>query len=650
MKFNSLFQPPQSNASYRPDIDGLRAIAVMLVVLFHAFPSRLAGGFIGVDIFFVISGYLISSIILKEIAKGKFTILGFYKKRINRIYPALAVVLIVCIFASKIILFKAELTEFNLSVFFSTIFLANIFFLKTLNYFDNNAENHPLLHLWSLGVEEQFYIFWPVLLLFVARKTDITALKVIASILIVSFFLNVFFVAQYQSNVFYLPFTRFWELGFGSLCALISRNRLHEFSSKRFDAITIADFFSISGLLLILYSELIIKPTSLFPGWYALWPVIGSGLLLVYGEKSRVAGLLLANRIFVFVGLISYPLYLWHWPVLSFGHMHFGYLMVGYVKVLLVLLSILLAVLTYYLVEIPLRYKVNHSLKPAFLFTSLLIIGVYSLVNYQQITSSKLTDNDKFVSFYKNYVGNNDYVNKNRVYCSYLDQNGAFDENIPSDCIVKDAENLILLWGDSHAYQLFSGLKDNLGKEYQLSQVTSSGCHPFIPHQQSHESVNCYKANKKAFEIIQETKPKIVILAQKDGHDLTDWNAVASRLKEEGVERVILLGPVPQWNQYLYRYLAKSFGNLKDVPARVDGRVLNKEIIELNESLKKKYSGSAVIEYISIVDLFCDAKSGCLTYISDKDKELTTFDYGHLGLKASSMVAQKLTRQIDQKK
>ncbi|MFD1121331.1 acyltransferase family protein [Methylophilus flavus] len=639
----------QSNAYYRPEIDGLRAIAVMLVVLFHAFPTRIAGGFIGVDIFFVISGYLISNIILNEISKGNFTILGFYKKRINRIYPALAFVLLTCVLVSKFLLFKAEIAEFDLSVFFSTIFSANLYFLKTLNYFDNSAENHPLLHLWSLGVEEQFYIFWPFLLLYAAKKTNSFAIKAITLVLAVSFLLNILFVAQYQSNVFYLPFTRFWELGFGSLCALVTRTNIHKYPIKIFNCKVNSDFLTMLGLLFIIVCELLIQPTSLFPGWFAVLPVLGSGLILTYGESSNFAKKILANRLFVFVGLISYPLYLWHWPILSFSHIYLGYLMVGYVKVFLVFLSFLFAIVTYYLIEIPLRYKITHNLKPLFLFILLLLIGFYSLVSYQNISSSKLTEYDEFVSFYKGYVGNTDYVNKNRVYCSYIDQNGSFEENIPSSCIIKDAKNLIVLWGDSHAYQLFSGLEKNLDSKFSLSQLTSSGCHPSIKLQGSSNSINCNKANEKALDVIRASKPGIVVLAQRDSHDSTDWNSLAVELKNLGVKRVILLGPVPQWNQYLYRFLAKNYTTLNDIPPYIGGKVLNQAILELDISLKKKYSQSTALEYISLVDLFCEPKLGCLSFVKDSSVELTTFDYGHLGLSASEMVAKKITQSIDKK-
>jgi peptidoglycan/LPS O-acetylase OafA/YrhL len=645
---NKLFSTVQGNTFYRPDIDGLRAIAVLLVVLFHAFPNKLTGGFVGVDIFFVISGYLISSIILKEIAGNKFTILGFYKKRINRIYPALIFVLAISIVISKAVLFKAEMADFNLSVFFSTIFLANIFFLNTLNYFDNSAENHPLLHLWSLGVEEQFYIFWPLLLILIARKKTLFSINIVFGLLLVSFVLNVFFISKYQSNVFYLPFTRLWELGFGSLCAFVTRAGFQNHVKQRFKFISDADLIVGIGLLLILLGELIVKPSSLFPGWYALLPVLGSGLLLVYGDKSKFASLLLANKLFVFIGLISYPLYLWHWPILSFGHIHFGYLMVGSTKVVLVALSFVLATITYFLVEQPLRFKINHRFKSAILFGSLIIIGLYSLINYQAIVTSKQTVIDQFVSFNKDYVAINDYVAKNRLHCGFIDQKGAFSENLPSDCLVLNEKKAVLIWGDSHGYQLFYGLNRHLDETYQLNQLTSSGCHPYIGANQPNASPNCLLANKRSLQLIESSKPNTVIIAQKDEHDLTDWTLVSKELMARGVKHVVLLGPVPQWNQYLYRYLAKSFTNLENMPNSLSGSIQNKQIIALDKSLKAKYGHADSLQYISMIDLLCAQNRECLTFVEDEQnhKELVTFDYGHLGLKASDKVGKSISSLI----
>jgi len=627
--------------SYRPEIDGLRAIAVLLVVLFHAFPNKLTGGFVGVDVFFVISGYLITSIILKEIESNKFTIIGFYKKRINRIYPALIFVLLISIVVSKVILFKAEIEDFNLSVFFSTIFLANIFFSRTLNYFDNTADDHPLLHLWSLGVEEQFYILWPLLLIFIAPRKFAFSIKVISYILAFSFVLNVYFVSKYQSDVFYLPFTRLWELGFGSLCAFASLNGIKNRLNPKFSLLSTADLFVLFGLLIIISSAITIKTTNAFPGWFALFPVVGSGLVLVYGKFSRFASTVLANKVLVFLGLISYPLYLWHWPILAFGHIHFGYLMDKNIKLILLLVSLLLATITYYFIENPIRYKINNSRKSAYLFLALLCLGLYSLYSYNSLKISNKTQNDTFVSDYKDYVALNQWTVKNRTYCGYIDYKGVFVENLPKECVQVNLKKSIMLWGDSHAFQLYYGLNEQLGYRFQLNQLTSSGCRPFIGISQNGDSINCQRSNEYAISKIKQAKPDTIIIAQKDMHDKTDWSQLSGQLKKIGVKRVILVGPVPQWNQNLYRYIAKNYNDISLAPQFINSKVQNKDIIQLDKYLKNKYKNDASIEYISLIDLLCTESQGCMAFIKGSDgEELTTFDYGHLGLKTSSFVSK----------
>ncbi len=623
----------------------------MLVVLFHAFPGRLAGGFIGVDIFFVISGYLISSIILKEISTHRFTIIGFYKKRINRIFPALIFVLLFSLIAARILMLKTEMADFNLSVFFSTTFLANIFFLNTLNYFDNTAEDHPLLHFWSLGVEEQFYIFWPLLLVFIARKPQLVALSIISFLLASSFFLNILFVEKYQSHVFYSPVTRLWELGFGSLCAYYKTTNIEVWLKAKLPFSYVDDIFTTLGLSLIIYCELIIKPSSAFPGWYALLPVVGSGLIILFGGNSKLSGSLLANPILVFIGLISYPLYLWHWPLLSFSHINQGYLITTNFKLGLVIASFFFAVVTYYFVEVPIRFKIKHQLKPLFLLIGLFAIGAYSLLSYRHQLLAVSSDSDNFVTFYKKYVQNNDFVKNNRVDCGFINNDGSLRDSLPEDCDKSDVRPSILLWGDSHAYQFYSGLNMIAGKPYQLLQVASSGCEPFDPERQHlHKKKNCLTANKRSLNIIRSTKPNLVLLAQKDKHDETDWKELAIELKAMGVQKVILLGPVPQWNEYLYRYLAKNYKDLANIPAYLNGDILNKEIIDLDRKLQDKYAKYSEIQYISIVDLLCTPEKGCLTYFYlDNHKELTTFDYGHLTLSASTQVSESIMKAIQLK-
>lgn len=637
---------------YRPELDGLRAIAVSLVILFHAFPQKLTGGFVGVDIFFVISGYLISTIILDEINDGRFTIVDFYKKRINRIYPALIFVLIACVVLSNLLLFRSEIKAFNLSLFFSTIFSANLYFLKTLNYFDNHAEDHPLLHLWSLGVEEQFYILWPVLLLYLAKKDKHFSIRLIATILAASFLLNVLFVSKLTSEVFYLPFTRFWELGAGSLCAFLLKDYndkcANQHSSLEFKIH--CNYLIIIGFLLIGLSATFVKTTQQFPGWIAILPVLGAALIIVYGHQSDIAKKILGNRFVVFIGLISYPLYLWHWPILSFGHIHYGYLMDKNTKLFLLLISVVLAIVTYYCIETPLRYKLHSKYKTVILFIILMMIGISSIVDNLNSIDGVNTENEMFFTEYKDYIGRYDWTTKNRTYCGYIDFNGLFSERLPAACLQrKQNKTNVMLWGDSHAFQLYYGLHKNLGQNFQIIQITSAGCRPLIEPQTNNQTKNCMLSNNKAIAEIKRLKPEVVIVAQKDLHESTDWNAFAKLLHGIGVIKVILVGPAPQWNQSLYRFVAKNYYNLSSTPKFLNSAVLNKDLIKVDGFLKSKYGDNPFIKYVSLIDVLCKERLGCLTFVEDADgKELTTFDYGHFGLKTSSFVSKTIISALPQ--
>ena len=234
--FFTLSSPLKSHSDYRADIDGLRAIAVALVVGFHAFPKYFPGGFIGVDIFFVISGYLISGIIFWQLREDRFSFFDFYIKRVNRIFPALITVLVISIFLGNIFLFTTEKISFNQSLTAAIAFVSNLFFYNESNYFDSIAETKPLLHLWSLGIEEQFYILWPILLIFLWKK-PLAKIWIVVSLILVSMYINISLVNTNQAASFYLPFSRFWELLLGSGLAYLSiyneQSILSRFSNKK---------------------------------------------------------------------------------------------------------------------------------------------------------------------------------------------------------------------------------------------------------------------------------------------------------------------------------------------------------------------------------------------------------------------------------
>ena len=307
------------NPHYRKEVDGLRAIAVFSVVFFHAGFSFFKGGFIGVDVFFVISGYLITNIILKEIIEKKFSIKNFYERRARRILPALFLVLFTTIPLAVIFLTRSELSSFFKSLVATSIFLSNIFFWKEAPYFNSGAELKPLLHTWSLSIEEQFYIFFPIALLLLWR---------IKKKLTIYFFIIIFIIslstAEYSSKIFpnanfYFIFTRAWELAIGAIIAYYYIHRKNEniFSKKS------REVFSFFGFIAILFSIFFYSEQSRFPGFQALVPTLGSAMILIFANKNTFIGKFLSNKFLVSIGLISYSFYLWHQPLFAFAKSYY---------------------------------------------------------------------------------------------------------------------------------------------------------------------------------------------------------------------------------------------------------------------------------------------------------------------------------------
>jgi peptidoglycan/LPS O-acetylase OafA/YrhL len=352
---------------YRRDIDGLRSVAVLSVIAYHYFPPVLPGGFIGVDIFFVISGFLISGIIFHEIQTGDFSILQFYRRRINRIFPALGLVLGAALALGWIMLFPDEYKSLGRNVLASTAFIENIYLWMQAGYFDQDSVKKPLLHVWSLGVEEQFYIIYPPILLLAHRLRILNARFLVACGLI-SFFVSLGIVRISQSADFYMPFTRYWELSVGGILAWRERGEtaLHVRSPA---------LLSCAGVLAILAGFVVIDARTPFPGSAALLPVLGAAAIIAAGPLARPNRWLLSNRGAVFVGHISYPLYLWHWPLLAFLYIVNIEKPEPPVRLVLVGITFALAIATWWLVETPIRRRCNNGRTALVLLVVMGVIG-----------------------------------------------------------------------------------------------------------------------------------------------------------------------------------------------------------------------------------------------------------------------------------
>lgn len=451
---------------YRPDIDGLRATAVLAVVLFHAYPGIFKGGFIGVDIFFVISGFLISTILFESLDAGEFSFYEFYARRIKRIFPALILVLVVSSIFGWFSLLTDEYKQLGKHIAAGAGFISNIVLWSEAGYFDNSAQTKPLLHLWSLGIEEQFYLLWP-LLVWLAWKGKINVILVILSLIAGSFFVNIDGVEQDPVASFYSPMSRFWELSSGSLLAwLILKNQ------AKINVLTDTwrNLLSIIGALLILGGVFGLSSDLLFPGWLALLPVVSAILLILSGGNAIINRVVLSSRVAVWIGLISYPLYLWHWPILSYIRIIESGAPKKIVVIIAVIAAFILAWLTYRFIERPIRFGSKGSAKVKALACSMLILGCFGLMsNFNE--SLVTTRISKFV---------NPEVVKALGDFSY--PSGLSKVNYKDHNLYKNSEQEpeVLLFGDSHIEHLAPRVLEltTSGSAKDITFFTSGGCPP----------------------------------------------------------------------------------------------------------------------------------------------------------------------------
>jgi peptidoglycan/LPS O-acetylase OafA/YrhL len=389
-----------SHPEYRPEIDGLRAVAVLSVLGYHAFPDAIRGGFTGVDIFFIISGFLISGILLGNLERGTFSLLTFYTRRVQRIFPALLVVLAACLAAGWVVMLASEYAQLGKHVAAGAAFISNLVLWRETGYFDSAAEAKPLLHLWSLGIEEQFYIFWP-LLLYGAWRLRFRAVTLILLIIAASFAVNIHYVGSDAAAAFYSPLARFWELLIGGCLAYVGLHkspmlaaldvRLSTWLARGTgpDARTLGqarlrDLQAALGALMIVLALVLLDRRSVFPGWWALLPTLGATLVIGAGGQAWFNRAVLSNRLMVGVGLISYPMYLWHWPLLSFAQIIGGARPAPEIRAAAVAGSIVLAAATYWFVEKPLRFGRYRRRMPPLLVVAMIAVGATGYAAYAQ--------------------------------------------------------------------------------------------------------------------------------------------------------------------------------------------------------------------------------------------------------------------------
>lgn len=530
-----------------PHIDGLRSLAIIPVVLFHAGWSALPGGFVGVDIFFVISGYLITRILYREIADNEFSLLRFYERRARRIMPAFFVIVAVCTVIAMLILLPQDLVLYARSLFFAMIFASNFYFYNNSDYFDVPAESYAMLHTWSLAVEEQFYLLFPIILYLAAKLPRTWTILVVAAIAAGSFVYSGLISADEPVFAFYLPLTRTWELLAGSLLALglvpqIEWRTLRELSAALCLSAVVWSVFFLSG-------------DWAFPGWIAAVPVLGAAGLIHYAPGTWV-GRLLSLRPLVWVGLVSYSLYLWHWPLLSFA----AYWLIRPLEVwegtALVGLALGLSVLTFWLVERPFRGRSFLTRKVVFAAT-LSGMGIVSCICGAAVFSNGLPirvpgEVQRLASF---------ATDRSPEYQRCHDRTRRRSPDKACN-LGADVPASIAVWGDSHGIELSYALGEAAARSGKsVRELTASACPPSLNYTPNNARY-CAANNERVLNyLLEHSEITTVIFVAMRGSDNSDVVNTVFAGTEEAVRRLVDAG-----RQVVVTYPTPRPGTGRDVP------------------------------------------------------------------------------------
>lgn len=455
--------------SYRADIDGIRAIAVGAVVLHHAHPGIFYGGFIGVDIFFVISGFLITRILLDDLQAGHYSLRQFYVRRIKRIFPALALVLLAVLAFGWFALLAEEYRSLGKHVLAGAGFAANLVYWAEVGYFDALSETKPLLHLWSLGIEEQFYIVWPLILAMLWCRHGWLAPAAWATMAL-SFALCLWLSFTAPTAAFYAPLARAWELCVGALLAIHFRASGGQFPAP----LAHRNALSLAGLGAVALGMAVITPQSLFPGFWALLPVLGTAALIAAGPDAIVGRRLLAMPPMVWLGLISYPLYLWHWPILSYGWIVTSGTLSNSAIWACVGLSIALAALTMWLIERPVR----RSRHPAAATGAFGAVGAVALLGAFVFFAQGLPQRATIAGYKDNRL---DLIRTPATDAACLAALGG--AALIDYCRMSDLGHpkTVAVIGDSHAHVAFPGIAELVAQRgMNTLLLANSSCPPLV--------------------------------------------------------------------------------------------------------------------------------------------------------------------------
>ncbi|MBP6242553.1 MAG: acyltransferase [Chromatiaceae bacterium] len=646
--------------NYRSEVDGLRALAVVSVILFHAGFEIFGGGYVGVDVFFVISGYLITTIIIDELNTGVFSIVNFYERRARRILPALFLIMAVCIPFAWFLLLPDDMKDFSLSLAMVTIFASNILFWLQSGYFDTAAELKPLLHTWSLAVEEQFYLIFPFFLLMAWRFGKKWIILILTLVALSSLFMAERSAPTQSAAAFYLLPTRGWELAIGSFVAFI----LSDKGNSEFKP-GVSQLLSVLGLALILYSIFAYNESTPFPGLYALVPTIGTTLILIFACPQTAVGKVLGSKPFVAIGLLSYSAYLWHQPLFAFAR-HWSFEKPGLITFgLLFFVTFVLAYLTWRYVERPLR-KITFSRKVVFT-SSLIISTIFFVIGYIAFENNGIERRfDYVVNNADGYEFNNKKLQSEswRFLRKMYNDNDYGVENNPADQKVTffDDSNKIkvLIIGNSHSKDLFNLLFLNM-ESFPNFQFGRFGI-----------QISCIDGGSRFFQS-SNYKASQVILISTQWRDTGCKDSPGSKSDFQGLERLVQRATIDRKlvvittnalefpsssnmtvaDREVFQVMARlkrplSDGEKGDIANKLSARYFDfkdsdKKVARVNSKLRKLAQKYDLI-LLEKEDYFCDkTRKACLSLTSGFKKVL--FDYGHYtldGAKELGMIASAI--------
>lgn len=625
-----------SAMKYRPDIDGLRAVAVTSIVIFHLGLGVFPGGFVGVDIFFVISGFLISRLALSD--PGAFSISEFYVRRILRILPALAAVLVVCSIVALKLFYATELVEYAKSAISASFFSANIYFFSTFNYFSPSAEEIPLLHLWSLGVEEQFYIFFPLVILLIVRRSDRFAKALFGVIGISSLIASQWMLGTNPLASFYLIPFRAFELLMGCYIALPT--------IKAFQHRLASHIEFLLGLIAVCWSILDFDRFTSFPGVAAVLPCLGAAAIIHAGcNETNGLAAILGSKPLVAIGKLSYSLYLVHWPIIVFGRRIFPNANPYLFALTVLLFSLITAFALRSVIEEPARkWRATHNGIGVIKIFSASAISVVSFASFCAFVVYAQGFPDRQDSRIANIAayGHYDMASSFRQRTCFLDPDQHAAQMDFSSCLPRGSGEKVILWGDSHAAMLAAGLGESLeAKGYSFGFMSASACAPAINYDAPGRP-NCREFNDVAFPLILKAHPNIVIMTAEYGitvgAQIEQLDATIRILAGKGI-RVVLLGISPYYKRSVPQLVLERIQSGRSLaPAPEE---LKRDYLDPTEDLiGRRFANRSDVKYISVLGIMCPSYKCPLVTGDDVPVH---FDQAHLTVAGSKLFAKELT-------